>query len=163
MDSSSTRSESSEIRANRLLHRREERERERARWASETAEPSVLLRLRKIERQPSGREDKDGHRRLKNRERSGCRGLEAEEQREARLQRMCITHTERMAVETEEQREARLQRMHANQSDRLAAETEEQKEARLQRMCANQSDRLAAETEEQREARLPAEDACQSK
>ena len=94
----------------------------------------MLLRLRKIERQPSSREGKDRHPRLKNRD------------SEARLQRRRITHSERMAVETEEQREARLQRMSANQSDRLAAETEEQREAKLQRMCANQSERLAAET-----------------
>ena len=40
---------------------------------------------------------------------------------------MRITYSERMAIETEEQREARLQRMCANQSDRLAAETEEQR------------------------------------
>ena len=58
---------------------------------------------------------------------------ETEEQREVRLQRMCITHSERMAVGTEEQREARLQRMRANQSDRLAVKTEQQREARLQR------------------------------
>ena len=102
----------------------------------------MLLRLRKIERQPSSREGKDRHPRLKNRD------------SEARLQRRRITHSERMAVETEEQREARLQRMSANQSDRLAAETEEQREAKLQRMCANQSERLAAETEQQRETRL---------
>ena len=52
---------------------------------------------------------------------------------------MHITHSERMAVETEEQREARLQRMCTNQSDRLVAKTKEQREARLQRICANQS------------------------
>ena len=96
----------------------------------------MLLRLRKIERQPSSREGKDRHRRLKNRD---------------RLQRMRITHSERMAVETEEQRGQAAERMRANQ---LAAETEEQREARLQRMRANQSERLAAETEQQREARL---------
>ena len=71
------------------------------------------------------------------------RTSETEEQREVRLQRMHITHSERMAVETEEQNEARLQRMSTNRSDRLAqaAETEEQREARLQRMRANQSER----------------------
>ena len=73
----------------------------------------MLLRLRKIERQPSSREDKHGHRRLKNRERSGCRGLEAE------------------------QREARLQRMSANQSDRLAAETQKNRERPECRGCAS--------------------------
>ena len=76
--------------------------------------PSVPLRLRKIERQPSSRERKDRHRRLKNRKRSGCRGCAS------------LTVREWLTVETEEQREARLQRMRANQSDRLAAETEEQ-------------------------------------
>ena len=80
--------------------------------------------------------------------------METEEQREIMLQRMRITHSERMAVETEEQREVRLQRMRIAHSERMAVETEEQREARLQRMHANQSDRLAAETEEQREARL---------
>ena len=69
--------------------------------------PSVLLRLRKIEQQ-------------QRRERQTS---ETEEQKEVRLQRMRITHSERMAVETEEQREARLQRMRTNQSDRLAAKT----------------------------------------
>ena len=73
----------------------------------------MLLRLRKIERQPSSREGKDGHPRLKNRERPGCRGCASLIVRE-------------MAVETEEQRETRLQRI---QNDRLAAE---QREARLQ-------------------------------
>ena len=60
----------------------------------------MLLRLRKIERQPSSKEGKDGHPRLTNRERPGCRG--------------CASLTVReMAVEIEEQREARLQRMSA--------------------------------------------------
>ena len=76
----------------------------------------MLLRLRKIERQPSSRDGKGGHPRLKNRERPVCRG--------------CASLTVReMAVETEEQREARLQRTSANQNDRLATE---QREARLQ-------------------------------
>ena len=107
----------------------------------------------------SSRERKDRHWRLKNKERSGCRGctslivrecmaVETEEQREARLQR--ANQSDRLAAETEEQRESRLQRMCANQSDKLAAETEEQREARMQRMLANQSERLAAETEQQK-------------
>ena len=90
--------------------------RDRIEKAKNETGPSVLLRLRKVERQPSSREGKDGHPRLKNRERPGCRGCASLIVRE-------------MAVETEEQREARLQRMSANQHDRLAAE---QREARLQ-------------------------------
>ena len=123
----------------------------------------MLLRLRKTERQPSSREGKDGHPRLKNRERqSGCRlgmrithsermAVETEEQKETRLQRMNTNQSDRLAAETEEQRKARLQRMYITHTERMTVETEEQKEAKLQRM---QSDRLAVETEEQREARL---------
>ena len=44
---------------------------------------------------------------------------ETEEQREVRLQRMRITHSERIAIETEEQREARLQRMRTKVIDWL--------------------------------------------
>ena len=76
--------------------------------------PSVPLRLRKIERQPSSRERKDRHRRLKNRKRSGCRGCAS------------LTVREWLTVETEEQRERPGWRMRANQSDRLATETEDQ-------------------------------------
>ena len=101
MDSSSTRSESAEIRVNRLLRRRE---RERACRASETAEQRKE-RLRK--------------RRMRDRAK---RAAKTTEDREAAQQQK----RERPTSETEEQREARLQRMSANQSDRLAAETEEQ-------------------------------------
>ena len=51
---------------------------------------------------------------------------------------MCIrdsNQSDSLAAETEEQREARLQRMCANQSDRLAAETEEQKGQAAEDAC----------------------------
>ena len=46
---------------------------------------------------------------------------------------MRTNQSERLAAETEEQREARLQRVHITHSQRIVAETEQQREARLQR------------------------------
>ena len=99
--------ESAEIRANRLLLRRE---RERALRASETAKQKEE-RLRK--------------RRMRDRAK---RATKTSEERAAALQQI----RERQTSETEKQRETRLQRMRANKSGRMAAETKEQREARLQ-------------------------------
>ena len=97
---------------------------DRAKRAAKTTKDRAAAQQQRKERQT--------HRRLKNRERSGCRGCAS------------LIVREWLTVETEEQREARLQRMRASQSDRLAAEIED-RGARLQRMRANQSKRLAEE------------------
>ena len=64
---------------------------------------------------------------------------------------MRANQSDRLVAETEEQREARLQRMCANQSAETDSENRERPGCRG---CVPIKVRLAAETEQQREARL---------
>ena len=133
MDSTSRRSsESAEIRANKLLQRRE---RERARRASETAKnkrgQNGLLRLRKKERQPCNREGRDNWDWRAERGQTsedaghsyGCRDWRTKRGQAAED----AHHDERITTETDEQREAKVQRMHINHNEKITTETEEQR------------------------------------
>ena len=98
-----------------------QRDRDRARRASRSAQPPETAEEREI--------------RLRRE-----RATRSEEARDAMLQRR-----DRSASETAEERQARLQRLSAGQRDRLAAETAEERQARLQRDRQSQQERLATQ------------------
>ena len=78
---------------------------------------------------------------------------ETTEERQARLQQVCINQQQRIAAETTEEQQARLQQVRINQQQRIAAETTEEREARLQQLQVGQQERLAYETPEETESR----------
>ena len=85
------------------------------------------------------------------RETKARRAAQCTEKRQATLERLRESASQRLMSETAEEREARLQILRENTDRRLSSETTEEREAMLQILRENADGRLSSET---REARL---------